>query len=465
MRRNEGVAPMKMTSDLSRSPVFHDVRGTSIRCKSLLSILLAASLWLPQAEGQESAAKSPTSSSENLQKSIPNDDASKFIKILETGNQTQRREATARLIDLGKSAIDPLAQEAAEANAATMYYCFDALAKLLSSNEADVSNAARSALERLTESQTKSVGLRAKSVLRLNDVLGRNAVPPQPGNIIGPVAVGGTLKLTTNKDGKVIQLERAADGTYSGKITEKGDAGEKTTEFKAADRKELENKYPEVHKALKEFEENRNNPQPVLVPLGNPLGGALNLNIQANGLGGGVQIKTSIVNGARSIEVKNGDEKILINDVNGKNITLKHTRTVDGKEKTDEYKAQDVNDLIKKHPDAAKLYEKYGGANGMLPQIQIQALPNGQRFNGGIQLTPTGSGGLGVGPRSIEVELEGQRLLISDDDGRKIQIKVIRTVEGKDVEENYSSETAKQLKTDHPEIAKIYEKYTGIKCD
>ena len=57
---------------------------------------------------------------------------------------------------------------------------------------------------------------------------------------------------------------------------------------------------------------------------------------------------------------------------------MKVTRTVDGKEKTDEYTAKDLDDLKKNNPEAAKIYEQYARRQNGLFQInggaiQIQA--------------------------------------------------------------------------------------------
>lgn len=391
------------------------------------------------------------------------DEAAAQIKALIEGDALQRRDATSKLLDLGKEAVEPLAKEAAEAKPAAMYHCFDVLTRLLASEKEVTSNAAKVALDKLTESQNKSVALRAKSAIRLKEILARRqaaiaAIPALPAQ--------GPMKLSSNENGRSIELERAADGSFSGKIKEPVNGEEKITEIKAADVKELEQKFSEAHKALQKHEERIRNAQQRVNPFG---GGAFNANVQING-GANQRVQIKMVNGDRTIEVQIGDEKIEIRDKNGKEIELKHTRPVDGKAKTDEYKAADLDDLKRKHPEAAKLYEKYAPGNGIAggaaAQIQIQAGPGGFRaINGGLRLTPTDLGPISPGPRTIRAELDDRKIEITDDDGRNIRVKITKIIDGKETTEAFSADDLKELKAEYPDVAKLYEKYTGSKAE
>ena len=393
------------------------------------------------------------------------DEVAAQIKALVEGDALQRRDATSKLLELGKEAVEPLAKEAAEAKPAAMYHCFDVLARLLASENEATSKAARVALDKLTESDNRSVALRAKSAIRLKEILGRRQAA------IGAVPVQGPMKLNSHEGGRTIELERAADGSFSGKIKEPVNGEEKTTEIKAADAKELEQKFPEAYKALQKHEEQIRKAQ----QQANPFGGAINGNVQIRGnvqINGGAnqRVQIKITNGDRTIEVQNGDEKIEIRDKNGKEIELKHTRPVDGKPKTDEYKATDLDDLKKKHPEAAKLYEKYAPGNGIVggaaAQIQIQAVPGGFRaINGGLRLTPTDLGPTSPGPRTIRADLDDRKIEITDDEGRNLRVKITKTVEGKQTTEEFSADDLKELRAEHPDVAKLYEKYTGSKAE
>lgn len=395
------------------------------------------------------------------------DEAAQQIKALIEGDAFQRRDATSKLLELGKDAVEPLAKEAAEAKPTAMYHCFDVLARLLASENEATSTAAKTALDKLTESENKSVALRAKSVIRLKEILGRRqaAIPA-----VAALPAQGPMKLSSNENGRTIELERAADGSFSGKIKESVNGEEKSTDIKAADAKELEQKFPDAYKALQKHEEQIRNAQQNAQRAANPFGGgAFNANIMINGVAGGQRTSVKVVNGNRTIEVQSGDEKIEIRDKNGKEIELKHTRPVDGKAKTDEYKGADLDDLRKKHPEAAKLYEKHAPANGIVggaaAQIQIQAVPGVFRGANGLRLTPTEFGPISPGPRTIRADLEDRKIEITDDDGHKIRVKTTKTVDGKETTEEFAADDLKELKAEHPDIAKLYEKYTGTKAE
>ena len=81
---------------------------------------------------------------------------------------------------------------------------------------------------------------------------------------------------------------------------------------------------------------------------------------RAAGLNGrNVAIRQTNRNGNRETDVVIDGKKIHITDSRGKNIVVKVQEKVGGKTKTSEYKAKDLADLKKKHPEAAKLYEQY----------------------------------------------------------------------------------------------------------
>ena len=152
---------------------------------------------------------------------------------------------------------------------------------------------------------------------------------------------------------------------------------------------------------------------------------------------------------------------------------MKHTRPVDGKAKTDEYKAADLDDLKKKHPEAAKLYEKHAGAalalGGGGIQIQMRAAGAGgapfqfqPRFN--VEPVPVPPN-RPAGPRTIRTEQDGRKIEITDEDGQKIRVKMTKTIDGKEVSQEFSADDLKTLKAEHPEAAKLYEQLTGRKAN
>lgn len=107
--------------------------------------------------------------------------------------------------------------------------------------------------------------------------------------------------------------------------------------------------------------------------------------------GGGVRISVRMVNGQRTIQVKEPDREIEIEDADGKNIKLTIQRTVNGKPETKEFAADDLEDLKKKDADAAALYEKYGRQNVL--QVQFPPFPGP-----GMNRFPRGAGPGGAAP-------------------------------------------------------------------
>lgn len=414
------------------------------------------------------------------EKLTPSAEAQSLVEKLTGDDVTLHREAAENLVKLGEAAIAPLAEAAEVEDEVVMTRCFDALGRLLASNDPKVALATRKALTTLSESDIRLVQVRARTTLRL-DVLRQNLQKQAP----NPLANANRVtRMTRNENGKTTELERAADGSFTGKITETVNGEKKETTIKAASDKELEQKFPEVYEEFQKQQQARQ------VPLGAKLFGGIpgvpqnQAQIQINGqLFGGIgglnqTMEVSVVDGKRQVKVQNGDEKVEINDENGKDIVLKHTRPVDGKAKTDEYKAADLDDLKKKHPEAAKLYEKHGGANlggvnlgagGGGIQIQMRAAGVGGaplQFQPRFQVEPVPvPSNRPAGPRTIRAEQDGRKIEITDEDGQKIRVKMTKTIDGKDVSQEFSADDLKTLKAEHPEAAKLYEQLTGRKAE
>ncbi len=106
-------------------------------------------------------------------------------------------------------------------------------------------------------------------------------------------------------------------------------------------------------------------------------------NLQLGGNGGfngfnAIRI-TANGNGNRTIDADENGKKTHIEE-NQNGIEIKVTEKINGQEKTDTYKAKDADELKKKYPEAAKIYDKYA-QNGGFGQIQIQA--QGIQIQGG----------------------------------------------------------------------------------
>jgi len=314
-------------------------------------------------------------------------EVARHIKTLAEGDLLQRRETTSKLLEMGKVAVEPVAKEAGEGRKETMLHCFDVLTRLLASNNAETSAATKVELTKLTQSQNRPVALRANSALKLGEILGARAAR-QAALPAGPNVV------------------------------------------------------PNVQ-----------------------------LNVALNGANG-VKIQTTVINNERTIQVERGDERIEIRDKSGKDIVVRQTRTVDGKPKTDEFKAADSDELKKNHPEAFKLYEQYAARNGNIQigggnlggGIQIQVGPGQFGVANGARRVPAGFGPASSGGRTIRAEDADGELEISDENGRNIRIRLTKKIDGKEAVEEFKAGDLKQLSAEHPAVAKLYEKYTGSKA-
>lgn len=120
---------------------------------------------------------------------------------------------------------------------------------------------------------------------------------------------------------------------------------------------------------------------PAINPFGNRFGARVV--IQQNFGAGNVRVQQRIVNGQRETSIVEGDKKITITDTNDTDIVVTVQETVNGQQQTKKYEGDDLADLKNKHPEAARIYEKYAHRNNVLGMFRIRRgapaiLPNGQ---------------------------------------------------------------------------------------
>jgi hypothetical protein len=167
----------------------------------------------------------------------------------------------------------------------------------------------------------------------------------------------------------------------------------------------------------------------------------------------------SIGPGQRSITLREGDEKIeLLEREEGKDITLKHERLVNGATRRDEYKAPDLDTLKKQSPDAADLYRRAVERVQRPARVQV---PNGIAqiglpFGRSVQPQP------GQGNRVLTASVKGQQVRIEDRYGANIVVSITRQVDGEDKVEKFNAPDVATLKKEHPEIAALYQRLTGL---
>jgi hypothetical protein len=113
------------------------------------------------------------------------------------------------------------------------------------------------------------------------------------------------------------------------------------------------------------------------------------------GIRGGRNVRIGIrqINGRRSITIKDPNREVTIEDENGKNIKMTVEEQVNGAPQKKEYQADDLDDLKKKDPGAAELYEKYTKQNPI--QVQFRAfggpIPPGFPIPAGLPGAPRGA--------------------------------------------------------------------------
>jgi len=141
---------------------------------------------------------------------------------------------------------------------------------------------------------------------------------------------------------------------------------------------------------------------------------------------GGIRVQAQNINGAKNVEVDENGVKVKIQEDNN-GIKVTKTEKVNGQDQTETFEAKDLDELKKKSPEAAKLYEKYAGkagnviiggnaGGGIQIQIQGQAIPIGgnggapiplpaipiQPGQGGIQILPAFGGDQDGAKKAVE---------------------------------------------------------------
>ncbi len=104
--------------------------------------------------------------------------------------------------------------------------------------------------------------------------------------------------------------------------------------------------------------------------------------IQINGqiiAGNKHRISIRVANGTKDIDVEENGRAIKIHEGAKGDIQIEISEKKNGKKQTKKYKANNVAELKKKHPEAHKIYEQYAKGQGAF-QIRLQA--------GGMQIIP-----------------------------------------------------------------------------
>ena len=158
--------------------------------------------------------------------------------------------------------------------------------------------------------------------------------------------------------------------------------------------------------------------------------------------------------------VKEGNKTIEIRETPDKEIIVKITEKIDGKDKVTETKAKNIIELRKKNKEAYEMYRKHK------PKEPKQARMGMNPFGGNIQIAMAGGNGNMTmkqtnnnGQRHTEVTKNGRKIEIDDLNNTDIVVKITETVKGKKETKEYKAKDLKELKKKHPKAAKEYEEY------
>lgn len=243
-------------------------------------------------------------------------------------------------------------------------------------------------------------------------------------------AVDGSREVTVEvkRGDKTITITQTVKGEFVGEIKE----GEETTEIRAKSLDELKEKSLEGHAAF--------------------LAKAV---VPKPGEAQAVSVSVTENNGDRKLEIQEPGRKVTMRDQRGKQIGVTVKQDIEHGTRTERVDAADMDSLKKIAPELAKLAEQYAGGVVANPaaQIRVQAL-NGRigRFN--AQPAP-------AGPRKISGEHNGGRVVIRDENGKKITMTITKTVDGKEEVTEIKADDLADLKKQNAELAEVYEKLAG----
>ncbi len=194
----------------------------------------------------------------------------------------------------------------------------------------------------------------------------RGIMPPVLPPQLQPRARGEEV---TARDGnRKINIKRFPDGKLIVKVTEVEKGVKTTREYEGKNDGDLKKKHPDIYKLYKKHmpvkQANAGNALPpgIGVPqiiINGQLFPPPNFPQPGNVQGNVTSKSTTIINGERTMKVHQNGETIVIKDSNGNDIHVTVTRQENGNEVTKEYKAKDLEELKKKHPEGAKIYEEH----------------------------------------------------------------------------------------------------------
>jgi len=217
----------------------------------------------PPAEAETAEVKAPTT-----------DELTEWVRQLESNEFATRRQATEKLIAAGAAAVEPVAAAANTDDLEVATRCIAILGELLKSADKSTSDSARKALERLAESERKSVARRARSTIApaetgepdqvvggFNVILRGNVqLAPGAGQVfrIQTRNINGNKEVEVDDNGKKIRIQESPGKGIQISVTETVDGKEKVSKYEAKDVDDLKAKHPEGHALYEKYGKDAN---------------------------------------------------------------------------------------------------------------------------------------------------------------------------------------------------------------
>jgi len=197
-----------------------------------------------------------------------------LVEQLDSDRFAGRQAASEKLAEIGKPAIEALAEAAVGESLEVTVRSIDVLEKLAGSSDEATKEAAKGALAKIAESERLSAAQRAKEALETMKEQQRQANVFGPGIIRGGVQIavagGGARRVSVkNVNGvKTIEAEqrdrkvKIVDDPKAGikmEVTTKKNGKENIEKYEARDVEELKKKHPEAYKIYKQYDQNAGN--------------------------------------------------------------------------------------------------------------------------------------------------------------------------------------------------------------
>jgi len=238
-------------------------------CKRFLPCVVAVVLgfcvpvWAQEGPAEEKPEASPAAPAPEK--------IAALVRELDSDRFAERQAASDELAEIGKPAIEALAEAAVGESLEVTVRSIDVLKKLAGSSDDATKKAAKAALEKIAKSDRPSAARRAEEALKAMEKQHQRA------NVFGPRAIQGGIQIAVAGAGarrvsvktvngvKTIEADegdrkvKIVDDPKAGikmEVTTKKNGKETTEKYEAKDAEELKKKHPEAYKIYKQYDQN-----------------------------------------------------------------------------------------------------------------------------------------------------------------------------------------------------------------